>query len=55
MNADIGARTQMTSLVCSGVILFAIYYLLPVLFFLPKCVLASMCVSPYPFPSSLRY
>ncbi|KZV89429.1 hypothetical protein EXIGLDRAFT_711159 [Exidia glandulosa HHB12029] len=48
LNADIGARSQMTSIVCSGVIVFAIYWLLPALYFLPKCVLASIiCLVVY--------
>ncbi|KAF8161461.1 sulfate anion transporter [Crassisporium funariophilum] len=42
MNGDIGGRTQMASLVCSGVILLATFFLLPWLYFLPKCVLASI-------------
>ncbi|KAF9011581.1 sulfate anion transporter [Hymenopellis radicata] len=42
INGDVGGRTQMASLVCSGVILLATFYLLPLLYFLPKCVLASI-------------
>ncbi|KAK7036504.1 hypothetical protein VNI00_011701 [Paramarasmius palmivorus] len=42
INGDVGARTQMTSLVCSGVILLATFFLLPWLHYLPKCVLASI-------------
>ena len=44
INADVGGRTQVASLVCSAIILLAIFFLLPWLYFLPKCVLASMCV-----------
>ncbi|EJD46921.1 sulfate permease [Auricularia subglabra TFB-10046 SS5] len=48
LNADIGARSQMTSIVCSAVILFAVFFLLPALYFLPKCVLASIiCLVVY--------
>ncbi|KAF8910825.1 sulfate anion transporter [Mucidula mucida] len=42
INGDVGGSTQMASLVCSGVILLATFYLLPLLYFLPKCVLASI-------------
>ncbi len=42
INGDVGGRTQMASLVCSGVILLATFFLLPFLYYLPKCVLASM-------------
>ncbi|ESK97250.1 endoplasmic reticulum protein [Moniliophthora roreri MCA 2997] len=42
INGDVGARTQMASLVCSGVILLATFFLLPWLYYLPKCVLASI-------------
>src|SRR5882762_10635906 len=44
INGDVRARTQMASLVCSGIVLLATYLLLPWLSFLPKCVLASMYV-----------
>ncbi|KAH7098285.1 sulfate permease [Auriculariales sp. MPI-PUGE-AT-0066] len=48
LNADIGAKSQMTSIVCSSVILVATYFLLPLLYFLPKCVLASIiCLVVY--------
>ncbi|KAF8957348.1 sulfate anion transporter [Flammula alnicola] len=40
INGDVGGRTQMASLVCSGVILLATFFLLPWLYYLPKCVLA---------------
>ncbi|KAF9484145.1 sulfate anion transporter [Pholiota conissans] len=42
INADVGGRTQMASLVCSAVILLATFFLLPWLYFLPKCVLAAI-------------
>ncbi|EIN06590.1 hypothetical protein PUNSTDRAFT_72248 [Punctularia strigosozonata HHB-11173 SS5] len=42
INGDVGGRTQMASLVCSGIILLATFFLLPYLYFLPKCVLASI-------------
>uniref|UniRef100_A0A8H7Y863 STAS domain-containing protein n=1 Tax=Psilocybe cubensis TaxID=181762 RepID=A0A8H7Y863_PSICU len=42
INGDVGGRTQMASLVCSSVILLATFFLLPWLFFLPKCVLAAI-------------
>jgi MFS superfamily sulfate permease-like transporter len=32
----------MASLVCSAIVLLATFYLLPWLYYLPKCVLASM-------------
>ncbi|KAG6830436.1 hypothetical protein H0H92_000739 [Tricholoma furcatifolium] len=42
INADVGGRTQMASLTCSAVILFVTFFLLRYLFYLPKCVLASI-------------
>ncbi|KAH7883305.1 sulfate transporter family-domain-containing protein [Phlebopus sp. FC_14] len=42
INGDIGARTQMASLISAGIILLATFFLLPTLFFLPKCVLAAV-------------
>ncbi|KAH9949279.1 sulfate anion transporter, partial [Amylocystis lapponica] len=42
VNGDVGARTQMASLICSGIVLLAIFFLLPWLYYLPKCVLASV-------------
>lgn len=42
VNGDVGARTQMASLVCSAVVLLAIFFLLPWLYYLPKCVLAAV-------------
>ncbi len=44
LNGDLGGRTQMASLVTSALVLLATFYLLPWLYFLPKCVLASMSV-----------
>jgi len=40
INGDVGGRTQMASLVCCGLVLLATFFLLPWLYFLPKCVLA---------------
>ncbi|KAF7350960.1 Sulfate anion transporter [Mycena sanguinolenta] len=42
INGDVGARTQMTALVCSGVVLLATFFLLPWLYYLPKCVLSAI-------------
>jgi len=42
INGDVGGRTQMASFVCSGIVLLATFWLLPWLYFLPKCVLASI-------------
>jgi MFS superfamily sulfate permease-like transporter len=42
INGDVGGRTQMASLVCSGIVLLATFFLLPYLYYLPKCVLASI-------------
>ena len=42
INGDVGARTQMASLVCSGFVLLATFFLLPWLHYLPKAVLSSM-------------
>ncbi|KAH0829079.1 sulfate transporter family-domain-containing protein [Lanmaoa asiatica] len=44
INGDIGARTQLASLITAGLVLLATFFLLPTLYFLPKCVLASMLV-----------
>ena len=44
ISGDVGAKTQMTSLVCSGIVLLATFFLLPWLYYLPKAVLASMWV-----------
>ncbi|KAF9075580.1 sulfate anion transporter [Rhodocollybia butyracea] len=42
INGDVGGVTQMASLVCSAVVLLATFFLLPWLYYLPKCVLASI-------------
>ncbi|TDL14524.1 sulfate anion transporter [Rickenella mellea] len=42
INADVGGRSQMASLVCSAVVLLATFFLLPSLYYLPKCVLAAI-------------
>ncbi|OCH93490.1 sulfate anion transporter [Obba rivulosa] len=42
MNGDLGGRTQMASIVCSTIVLMAIVFLLPWLYYLPKCVLAAI-------------
>ncbi|KAH8103503.1 sulfate anion transporter [Cristinia sonorae] len=42
VNGDVGGRTQMASLVCSALVLLATFFLLPWLYYLPKCVLASI-------------
>ncbi|KAJ7350718.1 sulfate anion transporter [Mycena albidolilacea] len=42
INGDVGARTQMASLVCSVVVLLATFFLLPWLYYLPKCVLSAI-------------
>ncbi|KAA1470383.1 hypothetical protein DENSPDRAFT_836155 [Dentipellis sp. KUC8613] len=42
INGDVGGRTQMASLVCAGLVLLATFFLLPWLYFLPKCVLGSI-------------
>lgn len=42
INGEVGARTQMASLICSSIVLLAIFFLLPWLYYLPKCVLASI-------------
>ncbi|EIW80488.1 sulfate anion transporter [Coniophora puteana RWD-64-598 SS2] len=45
INGECGARTPMASAFCAVVILLATFYLLPWLYFLPKCVLAAIiCV-----------
>lgn len=44
INGDVGARTQLASLVTAGITLLATFFLLPYLYYLPRCVLASMCV-----------
>lgn len=47
INGDVGGRTQMASLVCSGVVLLSMFFLLPWLYSLPKCVLGSMFVGKF--------
>ncbi|KAF8132083.1 sulfate transporter family-domain-containing protein, partial [Boletus edulis] len=42
INGDIGARTQLASLITAGLVLLSTFFLLPTLYFLPKCVLASI-------------
>ncbi|KZT03929.1 sulfate anion transporter [Laetiporus sulphureus 93-53] len=42
INGEVGARTQMASLLCSAIILLAVFYLLPWLYYLPKAVLAAV-------------
>ncbi|KAG8840483.1 hypothetical protein FRB91_006040, partial [Serendipita sp. 411] len=42
LNAELGGRSQMSSLVCSSLVILAIFFLLPALHFLPKCVLAAI-------------
>ncbi|WWC88093.1 uncharacterized protein L201_002997 [Kwoniella dendrophila CBS 6074] len=40
LNGQTGGRTQMSSMISSGAIILAIYFLLPYLYFLPKATLA---------------
>ncbi|THH10374.1 hypothetical protein EW146_g8389 [Bondarzewia mesenterica] len=42
INADVGGRTQMASFICSAIVLLATFFLLPWLYYLPKCVLGSI-------------
>ncbi|KAL4263976.1 SLC26A/SulP transporter family protein [Pleurotus pulmonarius] len=42
INGDVGGRTQMASLACSGIILLTTFFLLPWMHYLPKCVLGSI-------------
>ncbi|KAG2032608.1 sulfate transporter family-domain-containing protein [Suillus americanus] len=42
INGDVGARTQLASLVAAGITLLATFFLLPYLYYLPRCVLASI-------------
>lgn len=44
INADVGGRSQMASIICSAVVLFTTFFLLPWLYFLPRCVLAAVWV-----------
>src|SRR5712675_213804 len=46
INGEAGARTQMASVVCAVIVLIATFFLLPWLYYLPKCVLGSMYVPP---------
>jgi MFS superfamily sulfate permease-like transporter len=45
INGDVGARTQLASIVTASITLLATFYLLPFLYYLPRCVLASMYMS----------
>ncbi|KAI0262199.1 sulfate anion transporter [Gloeopeniophorella convolvens] len=48
INGEAGARTQMASLACAAIILIATFFLLPWLYYLPKCVLGSIvCLVVY--------
>ncbi|KAI0302286.1 sulfate transporter family-domain-containing protein [Multifurca ochricompacta] len=48
INGEAGARTQMASLICAAIILIATFFLLPWLYYLPKCVLGSIvCLVVY--------
>jgi len=48
INGEAGARTQMASLACAAIILVATFFLLPWLYYLPKCVLGSIvCLVVY--------
>ncbi|KAI0733717.1 sulfate anion transporter, partial [Fomitopsis betulina] len=42
INGEVGARTQMSSMVCSVVVLLTIFYLMPWLHHLPKTVLGAV-------------
>lgn len=42
INADVGGRSQMASLFCSALVLISTFFFLPTLYYLPRCVLASM-------------
>ncbi|KAI5122315.1 hypothetical protein M0805_002482 [Coniferiporia weirii] len=42
INADSGGRSQMASLICSALVLLATFFLLPSLYYLPRCILASV-------------
>jgi MFS superfamily sulfate permease-like transporter len=42
VNGDVGARTQMASLICAGLVLLATFFLLPWMYYLPKAVLAAV-------------
>ncbi|KAI9511437.1 sulfate anion transporter [Russula earlei] len=48
INGEAGARTQMASIVCAAIVLVATFFLLPWLYYLPKCVLGSIvCLVVY--------
>ncbi|KAH9976090.1 sulfate anion transporter [Lactifluus volemus] len=48
INGEAGARTQMASILCAVIILVATFFLLPWLYYLPKCVLGSVvCLVVY--------
>lgn len=48
LNGDIGGRTQMASMLCSTFVILAVFFLLPALYYLPRCVLASIvCLVVY--------
>ncbi|EUC62398.1 sulfate anion transporter [Rhizoctonia solani AG-3 Rhs1AP] len=48
LNADIGGRTQMASILNSCFIILAVFFLLPALYYLPRSVLASIvCLVVY--------
>ena len=42
INGEIAARSQLASLVTAVIVILSTFYLLPALYYLPKCVLASM-------------
>ncbi|KAF8331325.1 sulfate transporter family-domain-containing protein [Cantharellus anzutake] len=42
INADSGGRTQMASVICSMLVILAVFFLLPALVYLPKCVLGAI-------------
>ncbi|KAG9038216.1 hypothetical protein FRB95_002177 [Tulasnella sp. JGI-2019a] len=42
LNGDCGGTTQMASIITSSLVLLAIFFLLPALYFLPSCVLAAV-------------
>jgi len=60
VNADVGARSQMSSLVCSSIVLFVTFFMLPYIYYLPKCVLgAIICLIVFSLlaeaPHDIRY
>ncbi|BEI93842.1 uncharacterized protein CcaverHIS019_0603010 [Cutaneotrichosporon cavernicola] len=42
LNGETGGRTQMASLITSTLVLLSIFFVIPWLFFLPRCVLAAI-------------